>query len=49
MYEIVAVFRKNNNDKVYSELVYIAKNIDIKEIQSGEEITAKVDFESILS
>jgi len=48
-YRIVAVFRKNNNDKVYSELVYIAKNIDIKEIQSGEEITAKVDFESILS
>lgn len=48
-HRIVAVFRKNNNDKLYGELVYVAKNVDIKEIQSGEEITAKVDFESILS
>lgn len=46
---IVTIFKKNTNQKLYYEVTYIAKNIDIHEILNNKILKNKLDSEKIYS
>lgn len=41
--KVIFVFKKNRADKLYNEICYVAKGLDIKEIDFKKEILSKLD------
>lgn len=46
--KIMVIFRKNNNEKLYNNITYIAKNIDIYKLDFPEKIKQKIDIKNMI-
>ena len=47
--KIIAIFSKNKNSKVYKEVTYFSKNIDIQQLFENNDLKDIVDFENMYS